>query len=73
MSEFKGLGYNLTNDQLKVLSVFKEQTEIACPVGVGLSLDSTMKVLKELSKLDIITGRAPYRLTKLGKRLLTKV
>lgn len=70
MSEYKGLGIQLTEEELKVLSVFKQEPEIACPVGVGMSLEETLKILRGLTKKDIVTGRAPYRLTKLGKRLV---
>lgn len=72
MSDFKGLGYKLTKDESKVLSAFQHSNEIAFPVGCNLTYEETVAVLVGLTKKDIIKGRGPYQLTKLGKRILNK-
>lgn len=69
MSNFKGLGYKLTEDETKVLLAFSDSNEIAFPVGCNLTYEGTTTVLIALTKKDIIKGRGPYQLTKLGIKL----
>lgn len=69
---FKGIGHNLTQDELNILAAFKDSNEIAFPVGCGLTYKETVDILVELTQKDIIKGRGPYQLTKLGKRILNK-
>lgn len=69
--KFKGLGYKLTENEVKVLSAFKASNEIAFPVGCNLSFEETTAILVTLTKKDIIKGRGPYQLTQLGKRIVS--
>jgi hypothetical protein len=66
-------GNKLSELEKRILIAFEGDSEIAFPVGIGTGVDETMKVLLELTKKDIIVGRGPYRLTKLGKRLITEI
>lgn len=66
---FKGMGYHLSAAEQLVLLAFNADGELGFPVGIHLDTDETLKLLQEMTRKDIIVGRAPYRLTKLGKRL----
>lgn len=62
-------GNKLSELEKLILIAFEGDNEIGFPVGIDASIDETMKALVELTKKDIIVGRNPYRLTKLGRRL----
>lgn len=70
--EYRGM-YKLTDREYKILGCFKDSTEIGFPVDCGYSHKETLSVLQSLTKKSVITGRAPYRLTKLGKRLIENI
>lgn len=72
MSSYQGFGIELTKDELAILKAFGNEPEIAFPVGCNLSFDETIKVLRSLTKKDVVVGRGPYRLTKLGRRIVNK-
>lgn len=67
--EYRGT-YKLTEKENTILGCFKHSTEIGFPVDCGYTRKETLELLQSLTKKSVITGRAPYRLTKLGKRLL---
>lgn len=69
MTKFKGMGYQLSEQEIKVLLAFGDELEIAAPVGCDMSLDETLRVCQKLTEKDILVGRGPFRLTKLGQRL----
>ena len=67
---FKGLGIPLTEEEAVVLSVFRGREYVVYPTDCELTEEQTNEALLGLSRKQIIKGRAPYRLTKLGRRML---
>jgi uncharacterized protein YjhX (UPF0386 family) len=66
----KGKGFtHLNEDELTILRAFSLHSEIAFPVDCGFSREYTLKLLQALKTKDIVTGQAPYRLTKKGRKV----
>lgn len=64
----KGFDEPFCLKELLVLGAFKEKY-IAWPTDTGLSDSEIKYVLNQLKKRNIVTGFAPYRLTKKGVRV----
>lgn len=73
MAKHKGFGYKLNPQEELILKAFRKELEIGFPVDCGLDIETTLNVLKGLTKKNILVGRGPYRLTKLGRRVVNKV
>ena len=64
-----GFGFHLTDNELTILQVFEDNLSIGFPIG-GMTLTETKQTLISLKKKDIITGNGPYKLSRLGVRIL---
>lgn len=67
---YKGFSANLNADEEEIILCFKGRQEVACPVSNNLSLEETVKIIRLLKTKNILIGVGPFKLTKLGKRLL---
>lgn len=65
-----GFEDNLMLQELLLLGAFKQKNAIAWPSDTGLTESQTKALLESLRKKNLIRGRAPYRLTSKGKKVV---
>jgi hypothetical protein len=65
-----GFENNLILKELLLLGAFKEKNAIAWPSDTGLTESETKTLLESLRKKNLIRGRAPYKLTTKGKKIV---
>lgn len=67
----KGKGFDsLKPEEYRILEAFTDNTEIGFPVDCGFDMTETLQILQSLKTKDIISGQAPYKLTKKGKKVV---
>lgn len=67
-------GFNRPSDaERSVLLAFAKSNAIAYPDCDGLSKDDVAAALRSLEQRGLIAGRAPYKLTNKGKRMLKEL
>lgn len=64
-----GFGFKLSENELTILQVFKGKKEVGFPLG-SMNVETTKRTLVSLKKKCLITGNGPYKLSRLGVRIL---
>lgn len=64
---------NLTKQEQTVLLAFQHSPSIAYPIDCGLSRQEIANGLTHLKQKNLVTGKAPYQLTKQGKLILAEL